>query len=151
MLTISSVYESPLITLHSRQLFLDATALATDLAKGSLPSLWPRAVATHIKSAVRWGLGKMFTLSETARAVEKDPEFGNIDAVEEVAKKLALGDQLRMAVVPMVDYQQRKDAWWDAWEIGSECSEIGGFETYDGYHLGVIDQYVRVQRYFVLR
>lgn len=135
------MYESPLITLHSRQLFLDATALATDLAKGSLPSLWPRAVATHVKSAVRWGLGKVFTLSEPRR-VQQDPEFGNIDAFREVAQRLAFGDQLKMAVVPMVDYQQRKDAWWNAWEIGSECVEIGGFETYEGYHLGVIDQYV---------
>jgi hypothetical protein len=142
MLTIASVYESPLITLHSRQLFLDATALATDLAKGSLPSLWPRAVVTHVKSAFRWGLGKVFTLSESARVVEKDPEFGNIDVVDEVAQKLAFADQVKLAVVPMVDYQARKDAWWAAWEVGSECSEIGGFETYDGYHLGVIDQYV---------
>lgn len=135
------MYESPLITLHSRQLFLDASSLAIDLAKAFLPSLWPRAVATHVKSAVRWGLDKMFTLSET-QPVQQDPEFGNLDAFQEVAPKRAFGDQLKMAIVPMVDYQQRKDAWWNAWEIGSECVEIGGFETFEGYHLGVIDQYV---------
>ena len=112
--------------------------------------MWPRAVATHVKSAVRWGLGKVFTLSDTVRPVQEDPEFGNIDAVQQVAQRLALGDQLKMAVVPMVDYQQQKDAWWNAWEIGSECVEVGGFETYEGYHLGVFDQYVTAIKVMLL-
>lgn len=42
--------------------------------------------------------------------------------------------------MPLGDRAEKGDAWWDAWQVGSECSEIGGFETYEGYHLGVIDQ-----------
>jgi hypothetical protein len=73
-------------------------------------------------------VGKVIPLSAP---VPKDPERG--DALE--GHPVAVRDLLSGLLGG-----DRSDAWWDAWTLGSECSEVGGFETYDGYHLGVIDQ-----------
>lgn len=71
-----------------------------------------------------------------------DMERGSVDgtAKHDLEGRQPLRGALQGLVVPLLDHGERMDAWWDAWQIGSECSDIGGFETYEGYHLGVIDQ-----------
>lgn len=130
ILIFRSVYESPLVTLQSRPILLDAISLTTDLANGTLPSLWPRAIVSHVKSALSWSVGKVLSLGR--RLPAKDPERGDAEG-----HPVAVRDLLSALLGAGED---TNDAWWDAWRLGSECTEVGGFETYDGYHLGVIDQ-----------
>lgn len=38
------------------------------------------------------------------------------------------------------DTDPSKGEIWKLWEVGAECTEIGGMECYDGYHRGLIEQ-----------
>ncbi|KAJ9102015.1 hypothetical protein QFC19_004940 [Naganishia cerealis] len=135
------VYESPLITLQSRPLFLNALALSADLASSRLPSIYPRALITHTQSVARWSFRKFFgcqttPTSSSTTAIAGKPAPASGGRLEEIA---------RVLVPWLVDDAQfnngkgKGDAWWDIWHLSSECGEIGGFETYEGYHLGIID------------
>ncbi|KAJ9111769.1 hypothetical protein QFC22_006428 [Naganishia vaughanmartiniae] len=165
------VYESPLITLHSRPLIIDALTLSTNLAASRLPSIYPRALLTHSGNIARWGIRKLFGWQETpssspagggmGKVKGKDVESALSGSMEGEMEHYAAGrvEQIARASVPWLplfssgaafeDSKDEKgnaeDAWWEVWHVTSECQELGGFETWHGCHTGIIDHTITLK------
>ncbi|ADV25427.1 Hypothetical Protein CGB_M0370C [Cryptococcus gattii WM276] len=109
------VYDTPLVRLTSRSSLLSHFALLHLLSTLSLPSLTPSAVIRHARS---------LTSALMLRLVGVTPK--DVDP----------------AFRPHKDAIGERSGWWRLWEVRAECSEIGEMESYDGYHLAMIDHII---------
>ncbi|KAJ9093212.1 hypothetical protein QFC21_006529 [Naganishia friedmannii] len=148
------VYESPLITLHSRPLIMDAITLSSDLNSSRLPSIYPRALLQHSGTIARWGLRKLFG-SQSAVPGEKGKD---VESAQSKVELYAGGrvEQIVRALVPWLVNDPaaggsrnaegaEAEGWWEVWHVSSECTELGGFETWHGCHTGIIDHTITLK------
>ncbi|KAJ9118418.1 hypothetical protein QFC24_006247 [Naganishia onofrii] len=156
------VYESPLITLQSRPLIFDALTLSSDLASSRLPSIYPRALLQHSGNIARWGIRKLFG-SQSKSSSSSSGVLGkgkDVESAQVKAEQYAGGrvEQIARALVPWLPLSSAsaaesskngndaaQEGWWEIWHVSSECTELGGFETWHGCHTGIIDHTITLK------
>lgn len=130
------------------------------LASGSIPALTPsnallharlisRRLSRRIKDSLSFRSFSSFSggdvNTETSSREVKDNGKGKEKAendlvTEEYQERLSITNaQIEEREMNQKGKVIRGDRW-KLWDVGAECTEIGGMECYDGYHLGLIEQ-----------
>ncbi|WVN85154.1 uncharacterized protein L203_100297 [Cryptococcus depauperatus CBS 7841] len=133
------VYETPLVTISSKNKLISHFAFLHLFSTGYLPSLTPTSILHHARNITPF----LFLQSTETEQRERDkhPTIEGKDG----NKTMDHGVEEAWLGIDIASPYQTSERWWRFWEIKSDCREIGKMQQLDGYHLAMIDQVITLR------
>jgi hypothetical protein len=129
------------VNVVSRSAFLAHFAFLHLISTGYVPKVTPSALLQHVSRVTSIARQRLIGLDDHGGDIEAASEGKSLKGKNKSSEEwLGYGARQDTEMVMRDGARTSDSAWWRIWDVTADCTDIGGMECYDGYHLALIEQ-----------